>query len=151
MVPSPMPVRIVEADAIKSLLDAGCIVIGVGGGGIPVVEENGELRGVEAVIDKDHASRLLANYIGAELFVMSTDVEQVALNFGKPEEKRLLAMTVAEAKSYHSEGHFPEGSMGPKILASIAFIEGGGEEVIITNPESIGLALDGKTGTRITR
>ena len=151
VVPSPMPVRIVEADAIKSLLEAGCIVIGVGGGGIPVVEENGELRGVEAVIDKDHASRLLANYIGAELFVMSTDVEQVALNFGTPEEKKLPAMTVEEAKAYHAEGHFPAGSMGPKVLASIAFIEGGGEEVIITNPKSIGLALDGKTGTRITR
>ncbi len=150
VVPSPMPVTIVEADAIKSLLDAGCIVIGVGGGGIPVVEENGELRGVEAVIDKDHASRLLANYIGAELFVMSTDVEQVALHFGTPEEKRLSSMTVDEAKRYYDEGHFPAGSMGPKILASVAFLEGGGEEVIITNPESIGLALDGKTGTRIT-
>lgn len=151
VVASPMPNRIVEADAIKSLLDAGCIVIGAGGGGIPVVEENGELKGVEAVIDKDHATRLLGNFIGAELFVMSTDVEQVALNFGTPEEKRLSSMTIEEAKRYHAEGHFPAGSMGPKILASVAFIEAGGEEVIITNPESIGLALDGKTGTRITR
>jgi carbamate kinase len=132
-------------------LDDGCVVIGVGGGGIPVVEEHGELRGVEAVIDKDHASRLLANRIGAELFVMSTDVEQVALNFGTPEERKLSSITVAEAKQYHGEGHFPDGSMGPKILASIAFVEGGGEEVIITNPESIGLALDGETGTRIVK
>jgi carbamate kinase len=151
VVPSPMPKRIVEADAIKALLDYGCVVIGVGGGGIPVVEEHGELRGVEAVIDKDHASRLLANRIGAELFVMSTDVEQVALNFGTPEERKLSSITVAEAKQYHGEGHFPDGSMGPKILASIAFVEGGGEEVIITNPESIGLALDGETGTRIVK
>lgn len=151
VVASPMPKRIVEADAIRSLLEAGCVVIGVGGGGIPVIEENGELKGVEAVIDKDHASRLLANFLGAELFVMSTDVEQVALSFGTPEEKRLPSMTVEEAKRYHAEGHFPAGSMGPKILASIAFIEGGGEEVIITNPESIGLALDNKSGTRITR
>ena len=151
VVASPMPKRIVEADAIRSLLEAGCIVIGVGGGGIPVIEENGELKGVEAVIDKDHASRLLGNFIGAELFVMSTDVEQVALNFGTPEERRLSSMTIAEAKQHHADGHFPAGSMGPKILAGVAFIEGGGEEVIITNPESIGLALDGKTGTRITR
>jgi carbamate kinase len=146
-----MPRKIVEADAIKALLDAGCIVIGVGGGGIPVIEQDGELKGVEAVIDKDHASRLLANHIGAELFVMSTDVEQVALNFGTPDEKKLSAISVAEAKSYHAEGHFPDGSMGPKILASIAFLESGGEEVIITNPESIELALDGKGGTRITK
>jgi carbamate kinase len=151
VVPSPMPRRIVEADAIKALLDAGCIVIGVGGGGIPVVESGGELKGVDAVIDKDHASRLLANKIGAEFFLMSTDVEQVALNYGKPEERRLSKITVAEAKQYHAEGHFPDGSMGPKILASIAFLEGGGEEVIITSPESIGLALDGKAGTRIVK
>jgi carbamate kinase len=151
VVPSPLPRRIVEADAIKALLDSGCIVIGVGGGGIPVVEKDGELKGVEAVIDKDHASRLLANYIGAELFLMSTDVEQVALNYGTPDERKLSSMTVAEAKRYHAEGHFPNGSMGPKILASIAFLEGGGEEVIITNPESIGLALDGKTGTRVLK
>jgi carbamate kinase len=151
VVPSPFPKRIVEADAIRSLLEAGCIVVGVGGGGIPVIEADGELKGVEAVIDKDHASRLLANYVGAELFIMSTDVEQVALNFGTPEEKRLSSMTIDEAKRYHDEGHFPAGSMGPKVLASIDFIEAGGEEVIITNPESIGLALDGKTGTRITK
>jgi carbamate kinase len=151
VVPSPMPRRIVEADAIKALLDAGCIVIGVGGGGIPVIEENGELRGVEAVIDKDQASRLLANDVGAEVFLISTDVDRVALNFGTPKEKRLSSMTVEDAKRYHAEGHFPPGSMGPKILASIAFLEAGGEEVIITNPESIEHALDGKSGTRITR
>jgi carbamate kinase len=151
VVPSPMPRRIVEAPAIEALLDSGCIVIGVGGGGIPVVEEDGGLKGVEAVIDKDHASRLLANDVGADLFLMSTDVDRVALNFGTPSEERLPAMTVAEATKYYDEGHFPTGSMGPKILASIAFLEAGGEEVIITNPESIELALDGKRGTRITK
>jgi carbamate kinase len=151
VVASPMPTRIVEADAIKTLLDAGCILIGVGGGGIPVVEKNGQLEGVEAVIDKDHASRLIANHIGAELFVMSTDVEQVALHYGTPDEVRLSSLTLEEALSYHAEGHFPPGSMGPKVLASAAFLRGGGEEAIITNPESIEKALDGETGTRITR
>jgi carbamate kinase len=151
VVPSPMPRRVVEAEAIKALLDCGCIVIGVGGGGIPVVEEGGMLHGAEAVIDKDHASRLLANQIGASLFVISTDVEQVSLFYGKPNEKKLPRMTVDEALRYHAEGHFPPGSMGPKVLASVEFIKGGGEEVIITNPESIERALDGETGTRITR
>ena len=151
VVASPMPTRIVEADAIKTLLDAGCIVIGVGGGGIPVVEKNGQLEGVEAVIDKDHASRLIANHIGAELFVMSTDVEQIALHYGTPDEVRLSSLTLEEALRYHSEGHFPPGSMGPKVLASVEFLRGGGQEAIITNPESIEKALDGETGTRITR
>ncbi len=151
VVPSPMPTRVVEADAIKALLAAGCVVIGVGGGGIPVVEEDGKLRGVEAVIDKDHASRLLANDIGADLLIISTDVERVALNFGAENQTWLRELTVDSARRYHEEGHFPAGSMGPKILAGVAFIEGGGDEVIITNPESIGRALDGETGTRITR
>ncbi len=151
VVPSPMPQRIVEADAIAALLRSGCIVIGAGGGGIPVVEEDGELRGVEAVIDKDHASRLLANQIGASLFMMSTDVERVSLFYGTDKQEDLSAITIEEAKRYQAEGHFPPGSMGPKVQASVAFIEGGGEEVIITNPQSIEKALDGKTGTRITR
>ncbi len=151
VVPSPMPKRVVEAPAIKALLEAGCVVISVGGGGIPVVEENGSLRGVEAVIDKDHASRLLANDIGAELLLITTDIEQVALNFGSENPTWLRELTVESARRYYDEGHFAAGSMGPKILAGIAFLEGGGEEVIITNPASIGRALDGETGTRITR
>jgi len=151
VVASPIPVRVVEANSIKALLEAGSLVIGVGGGGIPVIEEPGGLKGVEAVIDKDHASRLLANDIGASMLVISTDVEQVALNFGKENETRLGRMTVAEAKQYFEEGHFAPGSMGPKVLAGIAFIEAGGDEVLITNPESIGRALDGETGTRIVR
>ncbi len=151
VVPSPMPKRIVEINAIRALIKAGCVVIGVGGGGIPVVEENGGLKGVEAVIDKDHASRLLANGIGASLLLISTDVERVALNYGTEQQYDLDEMDVGAAKRYHEEGHFPPGSMGPKILAGIAFLEGGGDEVIITNPESIERALDGKTGTKIVK
>ena len=150
VVPSPMPRRVIEAGPIKALLKAGCVVIAVGGGGIPVIEENGVLKGVEAVIDKDHASRLLANEIDAELLVISTAVVQVSLNYGKPNEARLSKLTVAEAKKHLAEGQFPAGSMGPKIQAGIDFIEGGGREVIITSPEHIGEALDGKSGTRMT-
>ena len=151
VVASPIPVRVVEAASIEALLKAGSLVIAVGGGGIPVVEVPDGLKGVEAVIDKDHASRLLANDIGADMLLISTDVEQVALNFGEDDEVRLDRMTVEEAKRYHAEGHFAPGSMGPKVIAGIDFIEGGGEEVLITNPESIGRALDGETGTRIVK
>ncbi len=151
VVASPIPVRVVEAASIKALLEAGSLVIAVGGGGIPVVEVPDGLKGVEAVIDKDHASRLLANDIGADMLLISTDIEQVALNFGKDDEVRLDRMTVDEAKRYHAEGHFAPGSMGPKVIAGIDFIEGGGKEVLITNPESIGRALDGETGTRIVK
>jgi len=149
VVPSPMPKRVVESRAIKALLDVGCVVIAAGGGGIPVIEEGKKLKGVEAVIDKDHASRLLANEIGAQLLLVSTDVEQVALNFGKEDETRLFAMTVPDAEKYYEEGHFAPGSMGPKILAGIAFLKGGGGEFIITSPEAIGRTLDGETGTRM--
>lgn len=151
VVPSPMPVRVVEIEAIRALLGAGCVVIAVGGGGIPVIEEGGELRGVEAVIDKDHASRLLAVDIGADLLLMSTDVEQVALNYGKEDEQALSTLSIADAKRYYEEGQFPPGSMGPKILAGIAFLEAGGKDVVITNPESIERALDREAGTRLTR
>jgi carbamate kinase len=151
VVASPMPRRVVEVKSIEALLNAGSVVIAVGGGGIPVVEEDGKLRGVEAVIDKDHASRLLANDIGAHLFLISTAVEQVALNYGTKDEVRLGNLAAAEARRYYDEGHFPPGSMGPKILAGISFLEHGGEEVIITTPESIGRALDEETGTRIVR
>jgi carbamate kinase len=151
VVPSPMPKRIVEAGAIKTLIDSGAVVIAVGGGGIPVVETDEGLKGVEAVIDKDHASRLAATDIGAELLLMSTDVEKVALFYGKKDQVWLSSLTIEEARSYEKMGHFPSGSMGPKILAGIDFLEAGGEEVIITNPESIERALDGETGTRIVR
>lgn len=150
VVPSPLPQRIIECDAIKHLIDAGFVVIGVGGGGIPVIEdENGDLVGAAAVIDKDYASSLLATSIGADLFLISTAVEKVALNYGKPDQVWLDCMTLADAKRYLAEGHFAKGSMGPKIQAIIWYLEKGGKEAIITNPENILRALRGETGTRV--
>jgi carbamate kinase len=152
VVASPIPQRIVERDAIKELIDAGFTVVAVGGGGIPVVEdEHGMLEGAEAVIDKDYASSLLANAIDADLFLISTAVEKVALNFGKPNQVWLDHLTLAQAKKYLAEGHFAKGSMGPKIQAIIWYLERGGKEALITNPENIERALKGDTGTRITR
>jgi len=149
VVPSPIPVRIIELDAIKALIDEGFVVIAVGGGGIPVIEENGRLKGTSAVIDKDYASSLLASEVGADLFLISTAVDRVALNFGKPDQRWLDKMTLAEAKKYLKEGHFAPGSMGPKIEAIIAFLEKGGERALITSPENIERALLGETGTLI--
>ena len=151
VVPSPLPKRVVEEPAVKRLIDAGLCVITVGGGGIPVVaDEYGKLKGIAAVIDKDYASSLLANSIGAELLIISTAVEKVALNFGKPDEKWLDRLTLAEAKQYLAEGiHFAKGSMAPKIQACIWFLERGGQKAIITNPENISRALKGETGTMI--
>ena len=152
VVPSPAPIRIVEEKAVKDLIDAGFVVITVGGGGIPVVADGeGSLRGVAAVIDKDLASSLLATIIGSELFLITTAVEQVALNFGKPNEEKVRRMTLSEAKRYLAEGvHFASGSMAPKIQAIIGYLERGGGEAIITNPENVERALVGETGTRIT-
>ncbi len=149
VVPSPMPVKIIEQDVIKSLVNKGIIVIAVGGGGIPVIEQDGRLKGAEAVIDKDYASALLAIGIKADLFLISTAVEKVALNFGKPNQKSLDRMTLAEAKKYLEQGHFPPGSMGPKIEAITSYLEHGGKEALITNPENLERALQGETGTRI--
>jgi carbamate kinase len=150
VVPSPRPIKIVEAEAIHTLLNAGISAVGVGGGGIPVVEdENGNLTGVEAVIDKDFGSALLAKMIDADLFVISTAVEKVALNFNTPDEVLLDKMTVAEAKKYIEEGHFAPGSMLPKVQAIIQYLENGGKKALITDPEHIGEALEGKTGTWI--
>ncbi len=150
VVASPIPKRIVELDAVKKLLDAGIITITVGGGGIPVIEEeDGTLKGVAAVIDKDFASSLLAQSINADLFLISTAVEKVYLNFNKPDQKAIDQMTVSEAKKYLEEGHFAKGSMEPKIRAIIWYLESGGKEAIITDPEHITAALEGKTGTRI--
>lgn len=150
VVPSPLPQRVIEAEAVMKLLEAGIVVITVGGGGIPVVEdEHGNLQGCAAVIDKDYASSLLARSIGADLFLISTAVEKVALNFGKPNQKWLDHMTLEEAKQYLAEGHFAAGSMGPKIQAIIWFLEAGGKKALITNPENIERALLGETGTHI--
>jgi carbamate kinase len=153
VVASPLPKEIVEIDAIKALIAAGVIVISTGGGGIPVVRNAaGDLEGIAAVIDKDFGSSLLANNVGAEMFVISTAVEQVALNYGKPDQKWLDKMTLAEAKQYLAEGrHFAKGSMAPKVQAIIRFLEGGGQQALITNPENIGRALKGETGTLVVR
>ena len=150
VVPSPTPIEIVEADAIDQLVEAGFVVISTGGGGIPVVRnEAGELEGVEAVIDKDFASALLAASLKADLFMISTAVEKVALNFNQPDEQWLDSLTSAEAKSYLEQGQFAKGSMGPKIEAVLNYLRDGGKQAIITNPENIERALNGETGTVI--
>jgi carbamate kinase len=150
VVPSPLPIKIMEQEAIQSLVQAGFVVISVGGGGIPVVyDENGELHGVEAVIDKDFASGLLAANIDADLLLITTAVEKVALNFNKPDQRWLDQMTLSEARAYLEQGHFGKGSMGPKIAAIIRFLEQGGKEALITDPANIERALKGETGTRI--
>jgi carbamate kinase len=152
VVASPLPKRIVEEPAVKQLIKSGTVVITVGGGGIPVVAgDDGRLHGVAAVIDKDFASALLANRIGAELYVISTAVDRCALNFGKPNEEWIDHMTVEQAKEFLAEGiHFAKGSMAPKIQAAINFLEDGGKEVIITDPPNIERALRGEAGTHIT-
>ena len=151
VVASPLPQRVVELEAVKALIATGMVVITVGGGGIPVIEaDEKKLVGTAAVIDKDFASSLLARLIGADLFLISTAVEKVALNFGKPDQKSINKMTLAEAKGYLAEGtHFAKGSMAPKIQAIIWYLESGGKQAIITNPENIGRALRGETGTMI--
>ena len=151
VVASPLPNEVVELEAVKTLIKAGIVVITVGGGGIPVIRKlDGELQGVAAVIDKDFASSLLARLINADMFLISTAVEKVAINFGKPDQKWLDKMTLAEAKKYLAEGtHFAKGSMAPKIQAVIWFLENGGKQALITNPENIGRAIKGETGTLI--
>jgi len=150
VVPSPRPKRIIERDMIETLIDDGYIVIACGGGGIPVLEdEHGALQGLEAVIDKDFASSLLARDLKAELFVVSTGVEKVAVDFGKSTERWLDRVTLEEARRYLAEGQFPSGSMGPKIEAVMAFLEGGGHRALITNPPNLGRALRYETGTHL--
>jgi carbamate kinase len=152
VVPSPKPLRIVEAGAIKVLLDAGFVVVAAGGGGIPVVEEEpGVYRGVEAVIDKDLASAYLAASLGVPLLVISTGVERVSVHFRQPTQRELERVGLAEIRRYLAEGEFPEGSMGPKIRAAIEFLEQGGEEVIITSLGCLSSAVTGGAGTHITR
>ncbi len=151
IVPSPQPLRIWEREAIISLIDSGAIVIASGGGGIPVVETPTGLRGVEAVIDKDLAGQRLANDVGADLLLILTDVEAVAVNWGQPNQRWLSAVRLDEARAYQAEGHFLAGSMGPKVAAACNFIEAGGEMAIITSLQTATEALAGKTGTRFTR
>lgn len=150
VVASPRPREIIELDAVKNLLNAGIITITVGGGGIPVAwNDDGDLRGVAAVIDKDFASSLLAQSIGAELFLISTAVEQVYLNFRQPDQRAIDEMSVSEAKRYLAEGHFAKGSMEPKVRAIVEYLEAGGKLAIITDPAHIAAALCGETGTRV--
>ncbi len=150
VVPSPKPMEIIESDVINKMVDNVGVVICCGGGGIPVIEENGNIVGVEGVIDKDYATSLLARKINADRIIITTGVEKVAINYNKPGEKYLDKLTVEEARKYYDMGEFPPGSMGPKILAAIEFIEATGKDVIITLPEKMKEALEGKTGTRIT-
>lgn len=150
VVPSPKPLRIVEKDVIKRLALEGIIVIAVGGGGVPVIElPDGNLKGIDAVIDKDLATSVLAREVTAGRFINLTQVDMVYLNYGKKGQKGLRDISLGEIKNYYKEGHFPPGSMGPKIEAAIEFLEGGGKEVIITQPELIEYAMDGRAGTRI--
>ena len=150
VVASPLPQRIVEVDAIRALIAQGFVVVAVGGGGIPVCDDGqGDLVGVEAVIDKDYASALLATTLGADLFLISTAVEKVALNYNKPGQEWLDRMTLADARQYLGQGHFAKGSMGPKIQAIVWFLERGGRQALVTNPENIERALAGETGTWI--
>lgn len=152
VVASPIPKEIVELDSIRILVEAGVVAITVGGGGIPVIDPGDNMyKGTAAVIDKDFASSLLAQKLNADLFLISTAVEKVAINFGKPDQAWIDHMTLSQAKQYLAEGtHFAKGSMAPKIQAIIWYLETGGKEALITNPENIGRALRGETGTRIT-
>jgi carbamate kinase len=152
VVASPQPLEIVEWKAIKRAIDSGAIVIAVGGGGIPVVRgADGTLKGVEAVIDKDRASSVLARELSAHVLIILTEVEKVAINYGKPDQQDLGSISVREARAYLARGEFAPGSMGPKIEAAIEFLEAGGDEVIVTRPELLSEALGGKRCTRIVR
>ncbi|HEX9018598.1 MAG TPA: carbamate kinase, partial [Anaerolineaceae bacterium] len=151
VVPSPLPKEIVELETVETLLKTGIVTITVGGGGIPVIDPgDGNYRGTAAVIDKDYASSLLAQALKADIFIISTAVEKVAINYGKPNQQWLDRITLSQAKQYLAEGiHFAKGSMAPKIQAIIWYLENGGKQALITNPENIGRALKGETGTWI--
>ena len=150
VVPSPRPKAIVESEVIRVLVEDGFVVVACGGGGIPVIEdEDGNLVGVEAVIDKDLASSLLARELGADALVLPTGVEKVALDFNKPTQRWLDRMTLAEARRHYAENQFDKGSMGPKIAALIDFVSGGGRLGLITNQPNVARALRGETGTRV--
>lgn len=150
VVPSPKPLQIIEEPVIRELLRRNIVVIAVGGGGIPVVRKRGGvLKGCAAVIDKDAASALLASRLGADVLVISTGVDKVAIDFGKPTQRNLSTMTAAEARRYLKQGQFPAGSMGPKIEAALYFLKRGGRRVVITKPEHLEAALAGQTGTSV--
>jgi carbamate kinase len=150
IVPSPEPKRIIQSRMIRALVYAGNVVLALGGGGVPMTKDaNDRYRGVEAVIDKDLSSALLARDIKADLFVILTGQEKVSLRFGTLQQTALGTITCSEAERYMAEGHFPPGSMGPKITAAINYLKSGGRRVIVTNPDTLSQALDGDGGTQI--
>ena len=149
VVPSPEPVRIVELEVIRDLVNDGVLVVACGGGGIPVVEEDGQLSGVEAVIDKDRASALLASELHADIFAISTDTDFVYLDYKKPAQRPVLAITAGELQTHYAAGQFPPGNMGPKVESALRFLKAGGSEVIITSYEHLFDAVHAKAGTHI--
>jgi carbamate kinase len=149
VVPSPEPVEIVEEDVIRALVDRGILVIAVGGGGIPVVRENGTFAGIEAVIDKDRASALLAARLGVDLFIISTDADRVYLDYKRPTQRPIDRASAAEIRTHYEAGQFPPGNMGPKIESALRFLDSGGREVIITSYDRLCEAVDGTAGTHI--
>lgn len=150
VVPSPEPIRNLEYVVIRKMVDEGMVVIASGGGGVPVVyDENGNLKGTSAVIDKDKAGEVLATVVGADVFLVLTDVEHAKINFGRSDEQDIGCVTYSEMKKYYDEGHFKAGSMGPKVLACLRFIEWGGNTAIITSLDKAIASLIGQTGTRI--
>lgn len=151
VVPSPEPVEVIELEVIRELAETGALVVACGGGGIPVVRENGQLRGIEAVIDKDRASALLACQLGVDIFAISTDTDYVYLNYKTSRQQRLASVTAAEIATHLHNGHFPPGNMGPKVESALRFLHAGGREVIITSYEHLCEAVHGKAGTRIVR
>ncbi len=149
VVPSPEPIEIVELDVIRALVERGVLVVSTGGGGIPVMRVNGGLQGVEAVIDKDRASALLASELGVDLFAISTDIEYVFLNYKKPDQTPLRYVTASQLDEYLRAGHFPPGNMGPKVESVLRFLHGGGSEAVITSYERLCEAVLGRAGTHI--
>jgi carbamate kinase len=149
VVPSPEPLEVVELEVIRSLVARKVLVVSTGGGGIPVMRVNGQLRGLEAVIDKDRASALLAAQLGVDLFAISTDTDYVYLNYRKPNQLPLTKVSVSQLEEYYRAGHFPPGNMGPKIESVIQFLRGGGKEAVITSFELLCEAVAGRAGTRI--
>jgi carbamate kinase len=151
VVPSPEPIAIVELDAIKACVDRGLVVIAGGGGGVPVFNDHDISKGVEAVIDKDHTSAILARQLEANVFAIATDVDCVYLDFEKPTQRPLDRITVAMCRQYLKDGQFPPGSMGPKITAAIKYLELGGKMAVITDHDHLLEALEGRAGTQIFR
>lgn len=151
VVPSPEPLEIVELEVIRDLVNDGVLVVACGGGGIPVVRDNGTLRGIEAVIDKDRASAVMATSLGVDVFAISTDTDYVYLNYKKPTQRPLTLVTAEDLEKYYSAGHFPPGNMGPKVESVLRFLRGGGKEAVITSYEHLCQAVEGRAGTRIVR